>query len=162
MVGVVKDEFGRKIIEEIVELKAKLYSYNVHQGKKERKCKGVKKSVVKKNITLVGYMKYVFSENIQMNKMDVIRSHEHEIFTENMKKILVSKYNESLSKESQIVINEAFFLFTTWLIYLKKFPFELIPLLFVNNILLDAYKMYERCENPYIEKRNLCKSTLRW
>ena len=70
--------------------------------------------------------------------------------------------NESLSKESQMVINEeAFFLFTTWLIYLKKFPFELIPLIFVSNILLDAYKMYERCENPYIEKSNLCKSTLR-
>ena len=69
--------------------------------------------------------------------------------------------NESLSKESQMVINEeAFFLFTTWHIF-KKFPFELIPLIFVSNILLDAYKMYERCENPYIEKSNLCKSTLR-
>ena len=43
-----KDEAGGKIIEEFVGLRAKLYSYKMFEGKEEKKCKGIKKSVVKK------------------------------------------------------------------------------------------------------------------
>lgn len=45
-----KDEAGGRIIEELVELRAKLYSYKMFKGKEEKKCKGVKKLVVKRSI----------------------------------------------------------------------------------------------------------------
>ena len=49
--GLMKDEAGGKIIEEFVGLRAKLYSYKMFEGKEEKKCKGIKKSVVKKDIS---------------------------------------------------------------------------------------------------------------
>ena len=44
-----KDEACGKQIEEFVGLRAKMYSYKMHEdGKEEKKCKGVKKLVVRK------------------------------------------------------------------------------------------------------------------
>ena len=48
--GMFKDEAGGKQIAEFVGLRAEPYSYRLLQGEEEKKCKGVKKSVIKKNI----------------------------------------------------------------------------------------------------------------
>ena len=45
--GMMKDEAGGRIIEGFIGLKAKLYSYKMFEGKEEKKCKGIKKSVIK-------------------------------------------------------------------------------------------------------------------
>ena len=42
-----KDDTGDKIIDEFVGLRAKLCSYNMHEGKEEKKCKGTKKNAIK-------------------------------------------------------------------------------------------------------------------
>ena len=55
-----KDEAGGKIIEEFVGLRAKLYSYKMFEGKEEKKCKGIKKSVIKTKF-LLRTTKNVFS-----------------------------------------------------------------------------------------------------
>ena len=55
VIGMMKDEAGGKIIEEFVGLRAKLYSVKMHEGKEEKKCKGIKKSVIKKTITHQDY-----------------------------------------------------------------------------------------------------------
>ena len=47
VLGVFKDEAAGRIIEEFVGLRAKLYSFKMFEGEKSKKCKGVKKSVVK-------------------------------------------------------------------------------------------------------------------
>ena len=53
MSGNFKDESCCKQIEEFVGLRAKLYSYKMHEdGKEEKKCKGVKKLVVRKTMAL--------------------------------------------------------------------------------------------------------------
>ena len=88
--GVMKDEAGGKIIEEFVGLRAKLYSYKMFEGKEEKKCKGIKKSVVKKDISHEDYRYFLFSEKPQMRKMNVIRSRGHEIFSETANKIALS------------------------------------------------------------------------
>ena len=88
--GVMKDEAGVRIIEEFVGLRAKLYSYRMFEGKEEKKCKGLKKSVVRKDISHEDYKECLFSKKPQMRKMNVIRSHGHEIFSETMNKIAVS------------------------------------------------------------------------
>ena len=71
--GMFKDEAGGKIIKEFVGLRAKLYSYKMLEGKEDKKCKMVKKEVIKKNITHKGYKKCLFSRREQMRKMNVIR-----------------------------------------------------------------------------------------
>ena len=88
--GMMKDEAGGKIIKEFVGLRAKLYSYKMFEGKEEKKCKGIKKSVIKKNISHEDYKECLFSKKPQMRKMNVIRSHKHEIFSETVNKIALS------------------------------------------------------------------------
>ena len=88
--GMMKDEAGGKIIEEFVGLRAKLYSYKMFEGKEEKKCKGIKKSVIKKNISHEDYKECLFSGASQMRKMNVIRSRRHEIFSETVNKIALS------------------------------------------------------------------------
>ena len=103
VVGMMKDEAGGKIIEEFVGLRAKLYSYKILEGKEEKKCKGIKKTVIKKNITHEDYKKCLFSGNIQMRKMNVIRSHRHEIFSETINKIALSANDDKrIIKEDKI------------------------------------------------------------
>ncbi|PFX15103.1 hypothetical protein AWC38_SpisGene20694 [Stylophora pistillata] len=72
VVGMMKDEAGGKIIEEFAGLRAVLYSYKILEGKEEKKCKGIKKTVIKKNITHEDYQECLFSRKIQMRKMSVI------------------------------------------------------------------------------------------
>ena len=85
--GMMKDEAGGKIFEEFVGLRAKLYSYKMFEGKEEKKCKGIKKFVIQKNISYEDYKECLFTEKPQMRKMNVIRSSNHEIFSETVNKI---------------------------------------------------------------------------
>ena len=77
-----KDEVGGEIIEKLIGLCAKLYSYKMFEGKEEKKCKGIKKSVIKNNISFDNYKKCLWDQISQKIKMNVIRSHKHEIFSE--------------------------------------------------------------------------------
>ena len=86
VLGMFKDEAGGKIIEEFIRLRAKLYPYRMLEGEEENKCKGVKKSVIKKNITHEDYKKCLFTGKEQLRKMNVIRSHKHDIYTEEVNK----------------------------------------------------------------------------
>ena len=47
VLGMIKDEAAGKIIKEFVGLRAKLYSYKLDEGEETKKCKGIKKQVVK-------------------------------------------------------------------------------------------------------------------
>ena len=90
VVGMFKDEAGGKIIGEFVGLRAKLYAYKMHEGKEEKRCKGVKKAVVKRSINFEDYKTCLFTGNPQTRTMNVIRSHGHELFTEEVNKIALS------------------------------------------------------------------------
>ena len=90
-----KDECGGKIMQEFVRLRAKLYSYKMYQSNKEEKCcKGVKKSVVKNEISFQGNKNCLFSRKDQMRTMNVIRTHMHEVYTEQVNKIALSANND--------------------------------------------------------------------
>ena len=82
-----KDEAGGRIIEGFIGLRAKLYSYRVFEGKEEKKCKGIKKSVVRKDISHEDYKECLFSKKPQMRKMNVIKN---EILSETVNKIALS------------------------------------------------------------------------
>ena len=90
VVGMFKDEAGGKIIREFVGLRAKLYAYKMHEGKEKKRCKGVKKAVVKRSINFEDYKTCLFTGKPQTRTMNVIRSHRHELFTEEVNKIALS------------------------------------------------------------------------
>jgi hypothetical protein len=59
-------------------------------GEDHKKCKGVKKNVVKNAITHDDYKDCLFTKREQSRKMNVIRSHQHDIYTEEVNKIALS------------------------------------------------------------------------
>ena len=86
-----KDETGGEIIEEFIGLRAKLYSYKMFEDLVEnKKCKGVKKNVVKNRITHDDYRKCLYGGGEQMRTMNVIRSHRHDVYTEKVNKVALS------------------------------------------------------------------------
>ena len=87
VLGMFKDEAGGKVIDEFVGLRAKLYSYRMFEGEESKQCKGVKKSVVKKSIGRVDYKNCLFTGKEQLRKMNIIRSHRHEVYTEEVNKV---------------------------------------------------------------------------
>ena len=87
--GMFKDEAGGKIISEFVGLRAKSYAFDM-DGDEFKKCKGVKKYVVNKKITLNDYKNCLFSGRQQLRPMNVTRSYHHKVFTEQVNKIVLS------------------------------------------------------------------------
>ena len=90
VLGMFKDEVNGNVIDEFVGLRAKLYSYKMFKGEESKKCKGVKKSVVKKSITHEDYKKCLTDQKPQLRKMNVIRSYKHNVFTEEVNKVALS------------------------------------------------------------------------
>ena len=87
--GLFKDECGGEPISGFCALRAKLYAFK-KDGQEQKRCKGVKKSVVSKSIHLEDYKRCLFTEKEEHRKMNVIRSREHELFTETVNKIALS------------------------------------------------------------------------
>lgn len=91
VIGMFKDEAGGKQIEEFVGLRSKLYSYKILNEKNgHKKCKGVKKNVVKKSITHRDYKNCLLTGREHLRRMNVFRSHKHDIYTEEVNKVALS------------------------------------------------------------------------
>ena len=57
-----KDELGGKIMIEFVALRPKLYAYRKLDDKEDKRCKGIKKCVVKKTLDFDDYKRYLFDQ----------------------------------------------------------------------------------------------------
>ncbi len=90
VIGFYKDECGGKFIIEFVGLKAKSYSIEMADGKTEKKCKGVKKYVVRNHITHEDYKECLFSGEPQHRPMNTIRSRKHNVGSERINKTALS------------------------------------------------------------------------
>ena len=72
-------------------MRAKQYSYITYEDSSEHKrCKGIRKNVVKKHITHDDYRNCLLNREEQMRKMNVIRSHLHDVYTEEVNKVALS------------------------------------------------------------------------
>ena len=60
------------------------------EGEDHKKCKGVKKSVVKNTITHEDYKDCLLNKTQHLRQMNVIRSHMHVMYTEEINKIALS------------------------------------------------------------------------
>ena len=98
VLGMFKDEVKGKVIDEFVGLRAKLYSYkmfvNEEESEKCRKCKGIKKVVVKNSITHADYETCLFTGKKQLRKMNIIRSHKHDVYKEEINKVALSSNDD--------------------------------------------------------------------
>ena len=92
--GMFKDEAGGKQILEFVGLRAKLYSYRMKEFE-EKKCKGVKKAVVRKSIRFEDYKKCLLDGQDIHRTMNIIRSHQHEVYSERVNKVALSREDDN-------------------------------------------------------------------
>jgi hypothetical protein len=60
------------------------------EGGEHKKCKGIKRNVVKTKITHNDYKNCLFGQIKVNRKMNVIRSHRHDVYTEEVNKIALS------------------------------------------------------------------------
>ena len=65
VIGLMKDELGGAIMTEFVALRPKLYSYKKLDGSEDKKCKGIKKCVVKKTLTFEDYKTCLFNDSTE-------------------------------------------------------------------------------------------------
>ena len=94
VLGMFKDEAAGKRIKEFVGLRAKLYSFIMEDGKENKRCKGVKKQVVESSITHEDYKTCLRTGKEQLRKQNILRSYEHEVFTEEINKIALSSIDD--------------------------------------------------------------------
>ena len=85
-----KNEAGGKEIVEFVGLTAKLYSYKMLDSSEDNKYKVLTKNTTKRSIQFDDYRECLFSRKEQHRKMNVKRSHCHEIYTDEISKIAFS------------------------------------------------------------------------
>ena len=85
-----KDEPGGEIIEEFFGLRLKLYAIKKLDDEEEKKCKGVKRNVIRNKISFNNYKDVLFSGKEVLKGMNVIRSRQHNLSTEQVNKIALS------------------------------------------------------------------------
>ena len=93
VIGLMKDELGGEIMKEFVSLRPKMYSYRVGNAE-PKKCKGIKKCVVKKTITFDDYKKCLFEgRNVHKSQL-LFRSDKHEVRTLEVNKLALNSQDD--------------------------------------------------------------------
>ena len=85
-----KDECGGKSMTEFVGLRPKLYAYKMDDGGATKKAKGVAKTTIKRNITFDDYKRCLDTQQEVYKSMNIIRSHLHQIYTQEINKVALS------------------------------------------------------------------------
>ena len=94
VIGMFKDEVAGKQITCFVGLRPKLYSFRIEEDKEVRKCKGIKKNVVKKKLDFDDYVQCLFLGKKQMRSMKIIRSENHDIYSKEVNKVALSNEDD--------------------------------------------------------------------
>ena len=66
----------------------------MNDGEENKKCKGIKKGVIEKNITHEDYKTCLFELKEQRRQMNVLRSYNHTIYTETVNKVALSPFDD--------------------------------------------------------------------
>ena len=88
VIGLMKDEFGGKIITEFVTLRPKNYPYLTDDDDKEdKKAKGTKKCVIKRMIKFDDYKNCLLKDKVLLKSQQRFISKKHDVYTKNINKI---------------------------------------------------------------------------
>ena len=104
VLGKVKDEIGGKIMTKFVALRAKTYSFFIDEYTDEdceknkivnKKAKGTKKCVVKKEILFNNYLDSLLKNKVLYRLQQRFRSDHHKVYTEEVNKIALSSDDDN-------------------------------------------------------------------
>ena len=88
-----KDELGGEIMKEFIALRPKMYSYRVGSSE-PKKCKGIKKCVVKRTITFKDHKRCLFEgRNVHRSQL-LFRSSKHEVKTLEVNKLALNNQDD--------------------------------------------------------------------
>ena len=93
IIGLMKDELGGKIMTEFLAFRPKLYAYRKLDGKEDKKCKGIKKCVVKKTLGFNDYKECLFNsveKSIYRSQL-MFRNRNHEVHTVEVNKVALNR-----------------------------------------------------------------------
>ena len=93
VIGLMKVELGGKIMKEFVSLRPKMYSYRVEESE-PKKCKGIKKCVVKKTISFEDYKRCLFEGTRIHRSQMLFRSVKHKVGTLEVNKLALSREDD--------------------------------------------------------------------
>ena len=99
VIGLMKDELSGKIMKEFIRLRPKMYSYRVEESE-PKKCKGIKKRVVKKTISFEDYKRCLLEGRVIHRSQMIFRSKKH-----NVRTLVVNKLALSREDDKRISIN---------------------------------------------------------
>ena len=91
VIGLMKDELGGKITTEFMALRPKLYSYKKLGGSEDKKCKGIKKCIIKKTLTFQDYKTCLFNDSTEYRSQLMFRSAKHEVHTIEVNKVALNR-----------------------------------------------------------------------
>ena len=98
-----KDELEGRIMTEFAALRPKLYSYRELDGSEDKKCKGIKKCVVKKTLTFEDYKTCLFSDSTEHRSQLMLRSAKYEVHTIEVNKVALNRDEDKrISKKDGI------------------------------------------------------------
>ena len=93
VIRLMKDELGGKIMKEFISLRPKMYSYRA-EGSEPKKCKGIKKCLVKKTISFDDYKRCLFEGTTIHRSQLMFRSMKHNIRTLEVNKLALSREDD--------------------------------------------------------------------
>ena len=99
VIGLMKDELGGDIMAEFVTLRPKMYAYKTGSSE-SKKCKGIKKRVVKGTISFNDYKNCLFSRDPSYRSQLMFRSSKHEA-----RMLEVNKLAESRDDDKCITVD---------------------------------------------------------
>ena len=94
VIGKFKDEAAGIPICEFIGLRSKMYSYMKDNQKGGKTAKGIKKNIIKKNITHENYKNTLFNAEQMIHKMKTIRSENHELGSYEINKVSLSCFDD--------------------------------------------------------------------
>ena len=103
VIGLMKYELGGKIMTEFVALRPKLYSYKVLDGSEDRKCRGIKKCIVKKTLTFEDYKTCLFSDSTEYRSQLMFRSAKHEVHTIEVNKVALNRDDDKRISRKDLI-----------------------------------------------------------
>ena len=87
VIGLLKNELGRRIMTKFLALRPKLYTYKMFGGSEDKKCKGVKKCVVKKMLDFKDYKQCLLGNWNMFRKQLLFQNELHKVHTVEMSKL---------------------------------------------------------------------------
>ena len=94
VIGKFKDEAAGIPISEFIGLRSKMYSYIKDNQKGGKTAKGIKKNIIKKNITHENYRGVLFNNKQMHHTMKTIRSQNHELGSYEINKVSLSCFDD--------------------------------------------------------------------